>query len=139
MEDLPEILNAIGGLVEALVAAFGPVGTVILLLAVVALSAGWRFYQDRRKDREFNLLIAEKDKTIQRLASQERSYRAIFFKEKMGLSDEELQMLIMHNDFSNTVEAREALEKPPSPQIEIPEENDAEPQSPSRTSKRRER
>lgn len=124
---------------EALVAAFGPVGTVLLLLAVVALSAGWRFYQDKRKDREFDLLIAEKDKTIQRLASQERSYRAIFFKEKMGLSEDEIRMLIMHNDFSGTVEAREALERRSPPQLEMPGDEDPQASAPPRTNRRRER
>ena len=137
---MPEILDALGRLVAALVAAFGPTGTVLLLLAVAVAATAWRLYQDKRKDREFNLLIEEKDKTIQRLASQERFYRAMFFKDKVGMPIEELERLIMRNDFSNTAEAREALESPPAPQIQIPESDiDQSDTQPSSSTRRRER
>lgn len=110
------IIDAIVRLLDVLIRNFGQVGTLIIALAIVALASLWRVYNDRRKDKEVNAVIAEKDKTIQRLAEQERNYRILFFKEKAGWTDEEIDRFVMKNDFDGVVSARKALEEAPRPE-----------------------
>lgn len=46
--------------------------------------------------------IEEKNRTIRRLAEQERNYRILFFKEKAGWTDEQVERFVIENDPSGT-------------------------------------
>lgn len=109
-DEIPDFLWAINEFLELLIDNFGPGGTIIIMLALVFFSLGFRVYKDRRRDKERDALIEEKDRTIQRLAASEREYRALFLKEKAGWTDEQVKSFIARNEFSDPVEARQALE-----------------------------
>lgn len=109
-EELPEFLEAVNRLLELLIGNFGAWPTVALIVVFIIAAFGFRYYNDRRRDREIDLLIAEKDKTIQRLAESERMYRALFLRQQTDWSDEQIEQFILKNEFSNPVEARQALE-----------------------------
>jgi hypothetical protein len=97
-------------IINALIKYFGPTGTLgIIALGYIIFSIAPRLYADYRKDREINLALEEKEKSIQRLANDNRNWRAIFLKEKLKWSDEEIERLIITNSFENPKEAREHL------------------------------
>lgn len=108
--DGAEFLDALDKLVHSLVNIFGPWVTLGIVAVVVAITGGWKIWNIKRKDREVNLALKEKDKTIQRLAEQERNYRILFFKEKCGWSDEQIQQFVMKNEFEDVPSARKELE-----------------------------
>ena len=54
----------------------------------------YRIYNDKRRDQEYNLALDEKERTIQRLADQERTWRELFLKEKFNLNDNEIEKII---------------------------------------------
>ena len=105
-----EILNAIIQLIEVLIKHFGTLGTIGILVFVLLISIGWRLYNDKKNREESEALLEEKDRTIQRLAEQERSYRALFFKKFAGWEEKDIERFILKNEFKNPVEARKFLE-----------------------------
>lgn len=109
-EELPDVLQTVNQLLELLISHFGPWGTIVIVFGALLLAVGLRLYNDWRKDKEVKALIDEKDRTIQRLAESERTYRALFLKEKAGWTDEQVERFIVRNEFANPAEAREALE-----------------------------
>jgi hypothetical protein len=109
-EELPDVLQTVNQLLELLISHFGPWGTIVIIFGALLLAVGLRLYNDWRKDKEVKALIDEKDRTIQRLAESERTYRALFLKEKAGWTDEQVERFIVRNEFANPAEAREALE-----------------------------
>lgn len=109
-EELPDILRTVNQLLELLISHFGPWGTIVIIFGVLLLAVGLRLYNDWRKDKEIEALIEEKDRTIQRLAESERTYRALFLKDKAGWTDEQVERFIVRNEFTDPAEAREALE-----------------------------
>src|SRR5262245_15355142 len=99
--DPSAILKEISNLVEVILKNFGALGTVLLALGVVLLLFAWRRYNDYQRDKRTDELIKEKDRTIQRLAEQERNLRVVLFKSVTGWSDEQLNLFIMKNNFEN--------------------------------------
>jgi len=120
-KDLPEFLRAIEGLLQILLSSFGPWGTIVLITLAVLASFGFRVYNDRRRDKEIDALIEEKDRTIQRLADSERMYRALFLRQQTDWTDDQIERFIMQNEFADPVEARESLEES---DIDSPSEED---------------
>jgi hypothetical protein len=108
--DGAEFLDALDKLVHSLVGIFGPWVTLGLVAAVIAITGAWKIWNIKRKDNEVNLALKEKDKTIQRLAEQERNFRILFFMEKCGWSDEQIQQFVMKNEFEDVPSARKELE-----------------------------
>ncbi len=105
-----QIIDAISNLIQVLIDSFGKVPTIVGILLFLGVAIGWRIYTDWRRDKMINALVAEKDKTIQRLAESERQFRVLFFKEQLGWSDEQVDLFVMKNEFQNTPEARRSLE-----------------------------
>jgi len=116
--DGADIINALNNLIQSLVAVFGARGTIAILVVIIAGTTWWKIWNIRRKDREINLVLEEKDRTIQRLAEQERNYRILFFKEKFGWTDEQVLQFVMKNEFKDVPSARRELEgeTPPAKQ-----------------------
>jgi len=77
---------------------------------IIILFTARRLYSDRRKDKEVNLLIEEKERTIQRLAKEAREYKILYFKKVENWSDEDIEHILMKNDFTDGVEARKHME-----------------------------
>jgi hypothetical protein len=116
--DTGDVLDALNNFIQTLIANYGRWGTIGIFLGIALLSAGWRIYQQRRKDKEVNLALKEKNRTIQRLAEQERNFRILFFKEKCGWTDDEIEKFVMKNEFEDVPSARRELEgetPPPQP------------------------
>jgi hypothetical protein len=105
-----EFLDALRNLIQSLVNIFGTWGTIGIIVGLVVISGGWKIYNIWRKDKEVNLALQEKDRTIQRLAEQERNLRVLFFKEKCGWTDEQVDRFIMKNEFPDVPSARKELE-----------------------------
>ena len=101
-EHAADVLNAFSHLIEVFVASFGRIGTVLMFVGMLLVAVAWRLYNDRRKDKEINAAVLEKNRTIRRLAEQERNYRILFFKDKAGWTDEEVERFIVENEFDGT-------------------------------------
>lgn len=110
LSDYAEVINALNNLVKSLVAVFGAWGTIGLIAVILVITGGWKIWNIKRKDREIDLVLEEKDRTIQRLAEQERNYRILFFKEKFGWTDEQVLQFVMKNEFKDVPSARRELE-----------------------------
>lgn len=112
-----EILKAITKLVELLLSNYGPWGTLLIFAAFIALGVAYFIYNEHRKEIKTEMLLREKDKTIQRLNEEARLYRTLFFKENLGYTDEQVERLIIRNsgDFEDGPDARRALEKKANP------------------------
>lgn len=105
-----QIIDALSRLVQVLIDSFGKIPTIVGILLFLAVAIAWRVYSDKRRDKMIDALIAEKDRTIQRLAESERQFRVHFFKEQAGWSDDEVNLFVMKNEFQNTPDARRSLE-----------------------------
>lgn len=110
-EEIPPILEAVNHLLEQLFSSLGPWPTLFLLVFLALLTFGFRVYQDWRKEQEVDQRIKDKDRTIQRMAAELRMYRAAYFSDVEGWSDEKIERFIFRNDFSDEVEARIGLEQ----------------------------
>ena len=75
-----EVVNASNTLAKTILEAYGPWGTFGILSFILFALAGWKFWADWKTDREVHLALAEKEKTIQRMANMERFLRAALFK-----------------------------------------------------------
>lgn len=110
ISDGADIINALNNLVQVLINNFGAWGTIGIAAAAIAITGGWKVYNIRRKDKEVHLALKEKDRTIQRLAEQERNYRIMFFMEKCGWTSEQIEQFVMKNEFEDVPSARKELE-----------------------------
>ena len=81
---------------------------------LMAVAFSWRVYQDYRRDRETNALVAEKERTIQRLAADNRELRIALLKNLGKWSDEDIQRYILLNVPPDGPAARKLLEQSPS-------------------------
>jgi hypothetical protein len=110
LNDGADVINALNNLVNSLVALFGAKVTIGIVVVIVGLTTWWKIWNIKRKDKDVDLALKEKDRTIQRLAEQERNYRILFFKEKCGWTDEQIQQFVMKNEFEDVPSARKELE-----------------------------
>jgi len=108
--DPSEIIKAATRLVETLVANFGAKGTIAIAVSLLLVAFLWRRYNDWQRDKTTNALLAEKDRTIQRLAEEARNFKILHFKHQLGWTDEQITLFIMKNEFVDGVTARKALE-----------------------------
>src|SRR5205085_2772011 len=107
--DTDDVINAVNILVQVLIANYGRVGTLLIFAALIVLSGLWRYISWRRKDKQIDLALTEKDRTIQRLAESERNFRILFFKQQ-GMTAEEIERFVMRNEFPDVPTARRQLE-----------------------------
>lgn len=87
------VIKAVGELFQQIVTVYGPGWTAFFVFLVLAAAATWKVYQDRRKDKEVNLALEEKERTIARLASENATYRVEALVQK-GWSREEALSLV---------------------------------------------
>lgn len=104
------LVTALKGLLAYLISQFGPNGTLILILGAVLFLALRRLYLDHRADSLTTQALEEKERTIQRIANQERQWRLYFLIKEGNLSRKEAEKLVLQNEYSTPKESREALE-----------------------------
>ena len=103
---MAEIIDALGRLIDVIVKHFGPTGSVLIVLGAVTISALYRWYEDRRRNRAHNALIKEHDRTVQRMAARDRENRRVIYKQVYGWSDDEIERLIERNEYLDPMEAK---------------------------------
>jgi len=104
-------LNAIRDLLAILIKYFGPGGTVVIFAVVFVGLFGFRVYRDHRSDRMIQKALEEKERTIQRLANQERTWRRLFLTKGIKLDPHEANKLLsLEQDFENPKQSRTAVE-----------------------------
>ncbi len=109
-EAATEFINALVRLWNTLITSLGVAGTLGVALFIVIASAGIKRYNDVRRDRDAKEALDEKEKSIQRLNEENRMWRALFLKDKCGMSAEEINRLVLKNEFPDAPAARKALE-----------------------------
>lgn len=110
---MTNFIKALTELSRLILESFGAEKTIGIIIGLVLLSIIYRLYSDYRKDKEVNAVIAEKERTIQRLAQDNREWRILFLKEKYNWSVEEIERFIHKNDFKDGPEARKFFEGDP--------------------------
>jgi len=109
-EAATEFVKAFTALWNTLIGTLGVAGTLAVAVLLVIASGALKRYNDRRKDRDANAALDEKERSIQRLAEENRMWRALFLKDKCGLSPEEVDRIVLKNEFPDAPTARRALE-----------------------------
>ncbi len=94
-----------------LIANYGAGGTVTIFLGACIIWFLFRLYTDWRKDKEVHLTLDEKEKTINRLANDNRELRAMFLKQVLKWSNQDISDLIISNEFKSPKELRDHCEK----------------------------
>lgn len=108
--DADKTIEAVEQLLKFLFQQLGVAGTLTCAVLFVVASIAWRIYNDKKKEKEINLALQEKDRTIIRLASQERAWRIQYFKESKGWTDEQIDKYILQNELPNIPAMRKELE-----------------------------
>lgn len=78
-------------LLKFLINTYGKYQTILGVGLVILVFFGWRVYQDHRKDGVWEKLIAEKEQTIQRIATENRGLRIIIFRDVHKWSEEQIE------------------------------------------------
>jgi hypothetical protein len=95
------IIEAIKNLLTLLLTNYGPKGTLLIIVAVVAAATWWRVWSEKRKDKKFYDALIEKEKTIKRLSLDVRMYKVLFFMGKMGWTEDEAQKFVIGNELKD--------------------------------------
>lgn len=69
------LLKAAGELFQQITNIYGPFWSLVIFFVLLLAVIAWKLYQQWRADREVNLVIAEKERTIQCLANENAMYR----------------------------------------------------------------
>ena len=113
-QDWSKIFDSLKDLLKFLNENLGPwltAGIILVIGCSFLCFFLWRFHNEKRKDKEINQVIAEKERTIQRLAQDNREWRILFFKDKCGWNDKQVQKFVLENtDFEDGPAARKVLE-----------------------------
>ena len=104
-------LQAARDILNILIGAFGPWGTVVLIGVGLLGMFLFRVYKDRRADKAIDRALAEKERTIQRLANQERTWRRVLLTENLKLDKAEADsILALEGEYDTPEASRRALE-----------------------------
>jgi len=104
-----EIFNSVSRLIEALVSVFGPRVTAILFIVGFVASVIYKRRQERRREKIYELVADEKERTIERLTKENLSLRIVIFKEIAHWTDDELERFVMQNRLQDEIDAQRAL------------------------------
>lgn len=106
-----KLMSVLRDILELLVGNFGPGGTIVLVTLVLGVLGAVRWYKDWRADRAVREVLAEKERTIQRLANQERTWRRVFLTKGIKLDQQEVnKILMLEQDYENPKQSRKAVE-----------------------------
>lgn len=105
-----DVIKALNEFFQTLANLFGAERLFWFLVILLIASFIWKIWAEKRKDRDTNLALKEKDRTIQRLAAENREHRILIFKKIHGFSDDEIEKFILKNSPENADDARTLLE-----------------------------
>lgn len=106
-----KILEEARKLLQLLIDKYGPWGTVGLVAAVLLGFLLVRLYKDWRADKAVDRALAEKERSIQRLANQERTSRRLIYTQILKLDPAEVDRLLqIEGDYDDAKQARKAIE-----------------------------
>lgn len=105
----PKLIDSVRNLLETLIKGLGPDIFLALVVIICIFSFGWKWYSDYLKRKETNEALQEKERTIQRLTNEIRTWRSAILKEKFDWSDEQIKNFLITENFSNPQEARDYL------------------------------
>jgi hypothetical protein len=105
-----DLLNAASHFLEVLVSIFGRQITGLILLFLFIFSIAYKRYKIHQNEKSHRAVIEEKERTIQRLAEENRNYRVVILKSVAGWTDDEVDRFVMKDEFKDGVAARKALE-----------------------------
>lgn len=95
--DWTDLLNAASHFIDVLVSIFGTRLTGFILVFLFFFSIWYRRWQQNRRDKTYQLLVAEKERTISRLSEENLNYRVLVLKQIAGWSDDQLERFVLHN------------------------------------------
>lgn len=105
-----ETIKAVNDLITTLTSVFGVERIFWLALFLFFVTLIWKIWNEKRKDKKTDLALAEKERTIQRLAAENRESRILIFKKIHGYSDEEIERFILKNVPETAEDTRNLLE-----------------------------
>lgn len=88
-------IRAFTDFLEKVVVWFGPKWIIGIVGVTLGGLFAWRIYANHRQDRGIQLALDEKDRTIVYLQNQVRMLQQIVFKKQFGLSDTEIQAVLL--------------------------------------------
>lgn len=105
-----DLINALSHLIGVLVGVFGLKLTGLILFLLLVGSVAYRRWREYKKDSGWRAVVEEKERTIQRLAEENRNHRIVILKEVAHWTDDEIDRFVMKNEFKDGVAARKVLE-----------------------------
>lgn len=93
----PDLIGALTALLDILVTRFGPNGTLWLLAGGVLVLGIRRWYLDWRDDKLIRAALDEKERTITRIATQERELRMALLISK-GMPEEIVRRIVAQGE-----------------------------------------
>lgn len=103
---MDKVLEAALRILQWLDSTYGPAGVVGVPVLAVALFAVVLWLRAR----QVSALEAEKERTIQRLAADNRELRIVIYRDVHKWSAEEIDRWVLRNEFPDGPSARKALE-----------------------------
>jgi hypothetical protein len=94
------------GLLDWLYLHYGSNVTLAIILGAPAVFVAIQVWREWRKEADVKLALQEKDRTIDRLASENRMYRVTLFKDKLGWTDEQIERFLIKGDTSHVPEKK---------------------------------
>lgn len=94
MQEIPKVPDGLIPVLDWFYLHYGSTATLLLLSVPIVLVVGLQIWQQLRKDRDFNVALQTKEDSIQRLADENRMYRAVLFREKFGWSEQQIEGFI---------------------------------------------
>jgi hypothetical protein len=99
------------GLLDWLYLHYGAKVTLALIIGVPVVFFAIQVWREFRKEKDVRLALDEKDRTIDRLAADNRLYRATLFKDKLGWTDEQLERFLIKGDTSHVPDGKKGGKK----------------------------
>ncbi len=122
--DSEVLARAITQVLTLLFKNFGPWGTAFLIIMLTLAAMFWHYLAEQGKLKQFQVALDEKERTIQRLAANERMWRMVFLN-KFGKYSEEAAILMTLEGGSNPSETREKLKRQVASMKEVEKKDDA--------------
>ncbi len=110
VEGESSVIRELNDIFQTLIDSYGPWGAIAIVLFFWAGTVVYRVYNARRKDRETNEALKEKEKTIRYMAQELRGYRYIMFKDKLGLKPGEIKDLMLLEELREDDDKQERKE-----------------------------
>jgi len=111
-DDLDSVTKTLWPLLNLMLENYGPWGTLLIIGVVCGLFVWWRIRQGRGKEQGWKAALEEKERTIQRLANDNRDLRIQLLKER-NWTNHDIERLILLNVHPDGAATRRALEDRP--------------------------